>query len=295
MPTIAIPRPTIGSATRTQGRAAHRYDPFEGARWTVLSAVTDGAVLWAAATAAVHAAPRGAVPGSASALLAVLALATMARLFGRGLYGERPGDVGMLDLVFECAVAVALGLGVSLSLAAVLAPSPAVTGALVVSGTVSFLALAVARGVLQATRARARARGTSGKRTLIVGAGWVGAELERRLLERPAIGLHPVGFLDADPAPAFHELGTKGAVLGTPADLARIAALTGAEHVVVAFGRAPDSEVLPIVRQGQQAASRSRSSRGSSSTSPSASGSPTSAAWRSARCGPRTRGRGASR
>ena len=57
---------------------------------------------------------------------------------------------------------------------------------------------AIASSLLVVRSRRARA---DAKPTLIIGAGTVGHLLARRLLERPDLGLRPVGFLDKDPFP----------------------------------------------------------------------------------------------
>ena len=231
---------------------AAAHDPFSGSSWTVLSLASDAAMLWAGLAVAVHLAPRGPIAPSATWLLVALVAATIARLGQRQMYGERPSRLQALDTIRESVTACAVGTLSALALAALVDPDPATTSGLLAAGGLGTVGLTTLRLALLAAQHRARARGLSGKRTLIVGAGWVGAQLEKRLLERPGLGLHPIGFLDADPAPAFRDLGARGPVLGGPADLGDIAARTGVEHVIVAFSSAPDSTVLPVIRQVQQ-------------------------------------------
>ena len=95
----------------------------------------------------------------------------------------------------------------------------------------------------------ARAERIIGKRTLIVGAGRVGAQVERRLATHPEIGLVPVGYLDADPLPDELLPGRRAPVLGAPAELARVARETGAQHVVFAFLSVPDHVLVPLVSE----------------------------------------------
>jgi exopolysaccharide biosynthesis polyprenyl glycosylphosphotransferase len=231
---------------------AAAHDPFSGSSWTLLSLASDAAMLWAALAAATRLAPRGPIAPSATWLLVALAVATIARLGMRQMYGERPSRLQALDTIRESVTACAVGTLSALALAALVDPDPATTSGLLAAGALGTAGVTTLRLALLAAQHRARARGLSGKRTLIVGAGWVGAQLEKRLLERPGLGLHPIGFLDADPAPAFRDLGASGPVLGGPADLGDIAARTGVEHVIVAFSSAPDSTVLPVIRQVQQ-------------------------------------------
>ena len=107
------------------------------------------------------------------------------------------------------------------------------------------------RIVLGFTQRRARVERLIGKPTLIVGAGRVGAQVERRLEEQPEIGLRPVGYVDSRPPSQDLVPGRKAPVLGTPAELPDIVAETGAEHVVLAFlsSRGSDAKLVPLVRQ----------------------------------------------
>jgi exopolysaccharide biosynthesis polyprenyl glycosylphosphotransferase len=105
------------------------------------------------------------------------------------------------------------------------------------------------RIVLDAVLGRARAAGIVARPTLIVGAGEVGAEMERRLRERPELGLQIVGYIDGDPPPANMVPQRVAPVLGPPSDLVRIAHETGAAHVILAFSSAPDRGLVPLVRQ----------------------------------------------
>jgi exopolysaccharide biosynthesis polyprenyl glycosylphosphotransferase len=99
--------------------------------------------------------------------------------------------------------------------------------------------------------AQRRARGTrlTSKPTLIVGAGQIGAHVERRLASQPELGLLPVGYLDADPPSMDMVPDRRAPVLGGPDDLGAVAAATGARHVVLGFSTAPDSELIPLVRE----------------------------------------------
>jgi len=94
----------------------------------------------------------------------------------------------------------------------------------------------------------ARRRQLVSRPTLIVGAGVVGTHVARRIEESRQYGLKPVGFLDADPAPSIDMGGRALPVLGGPADLERVAQEVGAEHVIIAFTNASDSQLIPLVR-----------------------------------------------
>jgi exopolysaccharide biosynthesis polyprenyl glycosylphosphotransferase len=99
---------------------------------------------------------------------------------------------------------------------------------------------------------RARARGILVKPALIVGAGVVGAHIARRLEEAPDYGLRPVGFLDADPAPAVDVVDRRAPVLGGPEAFDRVVEEYGVRHVVLSFSRASDESLLPMVRRCEE-------------------------------------------
>ena len=89
--------------------------------------------------------------------------------------------------------------------------------------------------------------------TLIVGAGRVGHLAAKRLLDEPALGMRPIGFLDKDPlrvepAPGSEAFPTLP-VLGASYDLEDVVREKHIEHVLVAFSTAPSHVVLDIVRR----------------------------------------------
>jgi len=95
---------------------------------------------------------------------------------------------------------------------------------------------------------RARRNGLASRRTVIVGAGDVGAQLERRLLDNADLGLRPVGFIDPDPP----DLERTAPVLGEPADLERIVETVQAEHVILAFVAVPDPALARLVARCEE-------------------------------------------
>jgi exopolysaccharide biosynthesis polyprenyl glycosylphosphotransferase len=225
-----------------------RTDPFEGTRFTVLSAVTDGVMLWIAAACAAaigHRAPGAAGP----ALTLGFAVAAMLRLGSRGMYGSRPARMSALDTAREVVGAVVFATIVALAGAALAGVPTADVHGLAITGVLGGALTTVFRLAIAQARRSARLAGVSGKRALIIGAGHVGLQLEKRLRAMPELGLEPVGFLDADPSPAYYDAETPTPILGAPSDLAANIRRTGAEHVIVAFSNAPDSTVQPLLRQ----------------------------------------------
>jgi exopolysaccharide biosynthesis polyprenyl glycosylphosphotransferase len=101
-------------------------------------------------------------------------------------------------------------------------------------------------------------------RTLIVGAGRVGADLARLLRAEPQHGLAPVGFLDYGPAPRQAKLAPRNGVaqgpqlpvLGAPEALPGAITATGADCVVFAFTTSSDERLLPLVEQCERSGVR---------------------------------------
>jgi len=105
------------------------------------------------------------------------------------------------------------------------------------------------RVLLSWAQGRARGERLIAKPTLIVGAGVIGAHVERRLESQPELGLLPVGYLDSDPPPSDMVPDRHAPVLGSPSEVGEVAAATGARHVVLGFSTAPDRKLIPLVRE----------------------------------------------
>lgn len=167
----------------------------------------------------------------AFAVLAVLALK------GAGVYGPRLRPRTGEDLPrIVAAVAIAL-----LALF-VVAPG---TQALELARAVPFLLLALLIGRSSTYKAIGRAR-TSGRlreRVLIVGADEPGVEMARLILEHPAFGLEPVGFID-EVALTKLPLPLLGGIDDLPASTAR----NDIDRVIVAAWDGADRDIVPYLR-----------------------------------------------
>jgi exopolysaccharide biosynthesis polyprenyl glycosylphosphotransferase len=87
--------------------------------------------------------------------------------------------------------------------------------------------------------------------TIIVGAGRVGRLTASRLLDHPEFGLHPIGFLDAEPM----EISGKPLplpVLGTSANLPQVIATQNVDCAVVAFSTDSHDALLELLDECEE-------------------------------------------
>ncbi len=166
------------------------------------------------------------------------AFATLLALKGAGVYGPRlrPRTGDDLPRILA-AVAVPVLL---LSFVAPDEPVLAIARAL----PFVLLALLVGRSMTYTAIGRARASGRLHERVLIVGADARGLDMARLLLEHPAFGLEPVGFIDEL---ALTKLPLP--LLGGIDDLSRQAVLHGIDRVIVAAWEGEDRDLVPRLRE----------------------------------------------
>lgn len=117
---------------------------------------------------------------------------------------------------------------------------------LVVLWLAAMLALGLVRGLLAGLDARRWLRGTGTRRTLIVGAGQVSRAAARRFVERPGLGLEPVGFLDLNPLEGDER---DPLVLGASWDLDRVVDEHRIDSVLIGFSSAPHHVILRTVHR----------------------------------------------
>jgi len=177
--------------------------------------------------------------------------AVIALLAARKMYRSRL-QIPLLEGVFHIIGATSTAAALLIAAAAFLEPDADPAGLIARTWVFSTAYVAAGRLLLARSQTRARRSGLIEKRTLIVGAGIVGCQVERRLREQPQLGLRPVGYIDADPSPEEMVSGRSVPVLGGPAELERILDETGAQHVVIGFSTAPDSSYLPLIRRCEE-------------------------------------------
>jgi exopolysaccharide biosynthesis polyprenyl glycosylphosphotransferase len=222
---------------------------LQGRIWTALRVGIDAVLITAAAGATLLSAP-GADAGEIAYVL-LLAPLTIALLALGGLY-KNGLQLTLFDGLGRALGALSLATGALITAGALGTPHLEPQLLLAQACVASALALGVARVTTNGAQRRGRASGALAAPALIVGAGQIGAQVERRLITEPELGLQPLGYLDADP-PSAEDVPLRTApVLGRPDELARVADETGARHVVLGFTRDPDSELFSLVRECEE-------------------------------------------
>jgi len=186
--------------------------------------------------------------GTSLPWLVAFNVAVLGILISRRTYRFRlSGPV--LDELSSVAIPAAMATGIVIVLQALFSGGSEAPVQTLTWGVFAAAILAIVRTASHFGRRRRFLAG-EGYRTLIVGAGTVGRQVGRRLLERPALGLRPVGFLDKEPR--FDQLGDPELpVLGASWDLEAKAMDHHIDHVVIAFSTAPHQVLVDIVRRSQ--------------------------------------------
>src|SRR5919199_6988545 len=221
-----------------------------GRGWTVLSVAADTVMLVLAVVAALIGANAAHVHAAAPELAWAFPPLVVGLLAIRGLY-RRKIAMQYLDEVGHVVGACSVAAMVNIALVAFTGSSSGQAELMARVWAFALVYLAGSRYVLGATQRRARQERIVAQRTLIVGAGHIGAQVERRLDEHRELGLDPVGYVDAYPPSDDQVQGRRAPILGGPDQLDEIVRRTGAEHVVLAFlsSRGSDAQLVPIVRR----------------------------------------------
>jgi exopolysaccharide biosynthesis polyprenyl glycosylphosphotransferase len=226
--------------TRLARRAAWLFRPAER------DFLVDAAMLGLAMLATAITAPTAQVPVGGIAGLLAFPLVTLALLGKRGIYRRRSGSSLLEDLrtvIYAAAVAA-----MTVTFVRVLfVNEPFAASQALREMLFAVVYLAAGRGAVQIVQLKLRSRGGGGSRTLIVGAGRVGHLLATRLLDKPEIGLRPVGFVDDQPLEGEETPGCP--VLGRVSQLGPVVEAGNVEHAILSFSKSSHEEVLAISRQ----------------------------------------------
>jgi exopolysaccharide biosynthesis polyprenyl glycosylphosphotransferase len=188
--------------------------------------------------------------GDIAALVPVCAfpVVAVATLASRGAYVLRLRLI-VLDSFGRAAGSVSVAAMCTLALGLLYRSGDPGSGLLFRAWLLGLILIGAVRAVLALEQHRLRASGRSARRTVIVGAGEVGARVARRLAESRAYGLDPIGFLDADAPPPEAVGGRPAPVLGAPSQLANLLDAKAVDHVIFAFSSASDRTLLPLIRR----------------------------------------------
>jgi exopolysaccharide biosynthesis polyprenyl glycosylphosphotransferase len=197
------------------------------------------------AAVAASAAGAGSVPllGPFGWALAQVTL-TVVLIAGRGGYRPRL-ETSAVDQLGNVLGATGIAAMVVITTRVIVASETGI-GAEVVRLWVFSAAYLVAARVAVAIATQRKDR--RGMTTIVVGAGSIGQLVARRLLERPEMGLNPVGFLDKEPLEDRDDRAGLP-VLGASWDLEEVVHRVQAEHVIVTFSTAPHDVLLRLVRR----------------------------------------------
>jgi exopolysaccharide biosynthesis polyprenyl glycosylphosphotransferase len=175
------------------------------------------------------------------AWLALFSTLTLALLAAQGVYRPRNG-MQLLD-----AARTIVGASAVAAMTVGFARLVVVAGSGVSSAVLQEWVLVVAFLIAGRVAIKVRSRRRAGSPTVIIGAGWVGHLVAHRLLDRPYMGLRPVGFVDASPMDIGEIEGCP--VLGSPSELETVVRSNSIEHAVVSFSEASHAEELEMLRR----------------------------------------------
>jgi exopolysaccharide biosynthesis polyprenyl glycosylphosphotransferase len=221
---------------------------FEGRNWKAVRLGVDVTALTLGNAAALVGASAAGASTDGRYLIWCLPVAVCILLAVRGLYKDTI-QLRLIDGLGQVIAATSLAAISVIAVAALVDPGAQPAPLVARAWLFGTVYLAGGRILLAWAQRRARKTRLTAKPTLIVGAGQIGAHVERRLASQPELGLRPVGYLDADPPPPDMVPDRRAPVLGSPSDLGAVAAATGARHVVLGFSTAPDRLLIPLVRE----------------------------------------------
>jgi len=245
-----LPAPWLGPARRRIGQGTTVWSVLDGSAWPWVRPAVDLLVTTALTTALV-AAER--VEGSElthAELLSLYPLLLVATMALRGSYSRRLRP-SALDAVGSSIVSGLLATAVYITVTTIAGVDSAQLPLVIDVSAAALAGTAILTAIHQLARRWAYRTGRFGLRTLIVGCGAVGSQIAARLRERPEHGLAPVAMLDDEASTTPDSLQVP--IIGTPEELVEAAAAVHAEHVILAFSRAPDRALVDHLRHCEAA------------------------------------------
>jgi FlaA1/EpsC-like NDP-sugar epimerase len=123
--------------------------------------------------------------------------------------------------------------------------------ALALLGLVGIRAVRRLQG--EASERRQKEAGGERHRVLLIGAGQAGVMVAREIMNRPDLGLQPVGFLDDDPSKLRTSIGGLS-VLGTTADIREVAERKHVRRALITIANAEGAQIRRIAELCRDAA-----------------------------------------
>ena len=181
-------------------------------------------------------------------LVALLCLAVF------GLYRVRLGSRYLDDLPRIIAATAVAAMTVTFA-QVLFVQAPDAAAEMVPAWALATGLLLAGRGGMALAERRARTHGTAGSPTLIVGAGRVGRLVAKRLIDKPEVGLRPLGFVDDDPMPdadfdpAQVAQQSELPVFDSGPELATMVRELGIEHAIIGFSSSSHETQLDLARR----------------------------------------------
>ena len=241
---LQAPAPVKAPPPTPAERRAWRDNVRLKRRWGLSYVLADVAMLGAAAAAAAVGARASAVAFSGVGWAATFIAVSVVALWLRGMYAYRL-HAGPFDEVGPVLASTAVAAIVFLAARVLAGDGENAATQVVRLWAFSTAYLACGRAGMAVARGRASRQG-EGISTLIIGAGQIGQLVAERLLDRPELGLRPIGFLDKEPMAAPADLPIP--VLGASWDLEEMIERHRVGHVVIGFSTAPHDVLLRITR-----------------------------------------------
>jgi exopolysaccharide biosynthesis polyprenyl glycosylphosphotransferase len=240
------PDTPLGDLQTTRGLG--RVEPNKWQRLVSRSLLEGALVLFALLLAMLT--PPGDVNGQRHALAWGVLYAALVVLFGLLLRSRRLIRLDLFSDVRNVLFATSVAAMTTLGVRVVLGDNPAADEQVFTLWAFTTILLVPGTLALSSLELRDRRAGIVAKPTLIVGAGRVGQLTAKRLLDRPELGLRPVGFIDKNPLVPDGSSGIP--VLGASWDLDEILLQYDVRHVIFAYSTAPHEVLLRMVRRCQE-------------------------------------------
>jgi exopolysaccharide biosynthesis polyprenyl glycosylphosphotransferase len=242
-----LPAPWLGPARRRVWGGATVWSVLDGSTWPWIRPAVDLLVTTALTTALVAAERVDGAGLTHAQLLSLYPLLLVAIMGLRGSYSRRLRP-SALDAAGSAIVSGSLATAIYVTVTTLAGVDSTQLELVIYVSAAAVAGTAILTAIHLLGQRWAYRTGRISRRTLILGCGAVGSQIAERLRERPEYGLAPVAMLDDASSM------TPGALpVGTPDELVEAAAAVHAQHVILAFARAPDRALVEHLRHCEAA------------------------------------------